>query len=70
MKERNIAVSIILTIITCGIYGLYWCAVINDELKENFIENNINFEVKEENDDLVYTVYGKAVARNKSCRRK
>lgn len=37
----------------CKEYALY-------ELKENFIENNINFEVKEENDDLVYTVYGKA----------
>jgi len=30
------------------------------ELKENFTENNINFEVKEENGSLVYTVYGKA----------
>ena len=30
------------------------------ELKENFKENNIKFEVKEENDELVYTVYGKA----------
>ncbi|MCR5202315.1 MAG: DUF4234 domain-containing protein [Lachnospiraceae bacterium] len=24
MKQRNIAVCIILTIVTCGIYGLYW----------------------------------------------
>ena len=30
------------------------------ELKENFKENNIKFELKEENDELVYTVYGKA----------
>lgn len=37
----------------CKEYALY-------ELKENFNENNIKFEVKEENDDLIYTVYGKA----------
>ena len=37
----------------CKEYALY-------ELKENFNENNIKFEVKEEGDDLVYTVYGKA----------
>ena len=24
IKPRNIAVSIILTIVTCGIYGIYW----------------------------------------------
>ena len=34
MKERNIAVSIILTIITCGIYGIYWFIVLTDEAKE------------------------------------
>ena len=32
MKQRNIAVSIILTIVTCGIYGLVWMAMLNDEL--------------------------------------
>ena len=32
VQKRNIAVCIILTIITCGIYGLYWIAVVNDEL--------------------------------------
>lgn len=31
VKERNIAVCVILTIITCGIYGLVWIASINDE---------------------------------------
>ena len=33
MKERNIATSIILTIITCGIYGIYWFVVLTDETK-------------------------------------
>ena len=24
IKERNIAVCVVLSIVTCGIYGLYW----------------------------------------------
>ncbi|MCR5747438.1 MAG: DUF4234 domain-containing protein [Lachnospiraceae bacterium] len=31
-KNRNIALCIIFSIITCGIYGLYWMCVLNDEL--------------------------------------
>ncbi len=31
IKERNIAVCIILSIITCGIYGIYWMICIVDE---------------------------------------
>lgn len=30
-ENRNIAVCIILTIITCGIYGLYWFVKLTDE---------------------------------------
>lgn len=33
MKERNIAVSLILTIITCGIYGIYWFVVLTDDIR-------------------------------------
>ena len=32
--ERNIAVAIILSIVTCGIYGLYWFVVISDDVKD------------------------------------
>ncbi|NCE65156.1 DUF4234 domain-containing protein [Pseudoflavonifractor sp. 524-17] len=31
MKQRSIPMSIILTIITCGIYGIYWFVCITDE---------------------------------------
>ncbi|MCR5837888.1 MAG: DUF4234 domain-containing protein [Lachnospiraceae bacterium] len=31
LKQRNIAVQIILTLVTCGIYGLYWLACLNDD---------------------------------------
>ena len=33
MSERNIAVAIILTIITCGIYGIYWFIVLTDDAR-------------------------------------
>ena len=31
MKERNIALSILFSIITCGIYAIYWIVMLNDE---------------------------------------
>jgi len=32
IKERNIAVCIILSIVTCGIYAIYWLVVMADDL--------------------------------------
>ena len=48
MQERNIAVSIILTIVTCGIYGIYWFIVLTDEVKteakdENMMSGGLSF---------------------------
>ena len=34
MKKRSIAAVVILTIITCGIYGVYWTYVVCDELQK------------------------------------
>lgn len=34
IKNRNIALCIIFTLITCGIYGIYWMIVLNDDAKE------------------------------------
>ena len=31
IQKRDIVVSIILTIVTCGIYGIYWFIVLTDE---------------------------------------
>ena len=36
-KRRELGLSIILSIITCGIYGLYWIACVNDDV--NFALN-------------------------------
>lgn len=40
IKTRGIAVSIILSIITCGIYGIYWMIKLNDEINELSGERN------------------------------
>ena len=34
VTKRDIAVSIILTIVTCGIYGIYWFVVMTNELNQ------------------------------------
>ena len=31
VQQRNIAVCIILTIVTCGIYGIYWFICLTDD---------------------------------------
>lgn len=33
INKRNLAVSIILSIVTCGIYGIYWFIVLTDDTK-------------------------------------
>ena len=33
MRERSVAVSIILTIVTCGIYGIYWFICLTNEVE-------------------------------------
>lgn len=33
MKERNIILSIVLTILTCGIYGIIWQWSLNNEIR-------------------------------------
>lgn len=33
INKRDIALAIVLTIVTCGIYGLYWFVVLTDDVK-------------------------------------
>ena len=35
IKERNIVVSIILSLVTCGIYGIYWFIVMTNDVSQN-----------------------------------
>ena len=38
MRERNIALCIIFTLLTCGIYGIYWMIVLNDEMLDALVK--------------------------------
>ncbi len=38
MKKKNIGVSIILTLLTCGIYGIYWFICLTNDM--NTIAND------------------------------
>ena len=41
VKERNIALAIIFTIITFGIYGIYWFIMLSDDVKEYSEDNEM-----------------------------
>ncbi|MBQ3408159.1 MAG: DUF4234 domain-containing protein [Clostridia bacterium] len=32
IQQRNVAVAILLSIVTCGIYGIYWFIVLSDDV--------------------------------------
>ena len=34
IERRSIPLSVILTIVTCGLYGLYWIIKLNDEINQ------------------------------------
>ena len=40
IEQRNIAVCIILSIVTCGIYGIYWFICITNDI--NTLSNDVN----------------------------
>ncbi len=33
-QNRNIGMAILLTVVTCGIYGIYWMICLNDEINQ------------------------------------
>ena len=48
ISRREIAVAIILSIVTCGIYGIYWFIVLTDDVKKasgdtNFTSGGVSF---------------------------
>lgn len=41
MQKRDIVICVILTLVTCGIYGLYWMVVITDDIGETAQNHSI-----------------------------
>lgn len=41
INNRSIATCIILSIVTCGIYGIYWFIVLTDDAKKAADDNNL-----------------------------
>lgn len=44
MSKKSIAVSILLTIVTCGIYGIYWYYTIADSFHRSNAQNRVATE--------------------------
>jgi hypothetical protein len=42
MKHRDIALGVIFTILTCGIYGIYWFIVLTDDIGEASGDHSIS----------------------------
>lgn len=40
IERRNIAVCIVLTLVTCGIYGIYWIVCLTDDV--NTVSGDVN----------------------------
>lgn len=41
IDKRNIALCVILTVITCGIYGIYWFIVLTNDVKTAAEDNQL-----------------------------
>lgn len=42
VKEKNIALSILFTVLTCGLYGIYWFICLTDEINRASGEDGIS----------------------------
>ena len=48
VEKRSVATAIILSIITCGIYGIYWYIKLNDEI------NTVNGDLNDTSGGMVF----------------
>jgi hypothetical protein len=42
VEERNVALAIVLSLVTCGIYGLYWVYKMTEEMKTASGDESLN----------------------------
>ena len=68
IQQRNIAVCIILSIVTCGIYGIYWFIVLSNDTNtvsnaENATSGGVAFVLS------LFTVYTGLTSRERRSTR-
>lgn len=58
MKQRSVGIAILLTIITCGIYGIYWCYKQGEKLNEAKMQRGIMVDTSASVIYLVLSIFG------------
>lgn len=58
MKQRSVGIAILLTIITCGIYGIYWCYKQGEKLNEAKMQRGIMIDTSASVIYLVLSIFG------------
>ena len=58
MKQRSVGIAILLSIITCGIYGIYWCYKQGEKLNEAKMQRGIMIDTSASVIYLVLSIVG------------
>lgn len=58
MKQRSVGIAILLSIITCGIYGIYWCYKQGEKLNEAKMQRGIMVDTSASVIYLVLSIFG------------
>ena len=63
IEERNIVVYLLLTLVTCGIFGIYWLVVMlkdiatfNYQMGKYMVKAGNNYNVKIEDNSILYLI--------------
>ena len=61
MKQRSVGIAILLSIITCGIYGIYWCYKQGEKLNEAKMQRGIMVDTSASVIYLVLSIFGLSI---------
>ena len=61
MKQRSVGIAILLSIITCGIYGIYWCYKQGEKLNEAKMQRGIMIDTSASVIYLVLSIFGLSI---------
>ena len=61
MKQRSVGIAILLTLVTCGIYGYYWCYKQGERLNEAKMQRGIMVDSSASILYLVLAIFGLSI---------